>query len=745
MSQSKETKYTVKRGDTLKSIALENNLTVEAILNANPDIADPEDLRSGQSIVLPLLNTSGYSSGDYYTVKVGDTLESIAKEHGTAVDAILLKNPKLIDTDSVEAGETIEIPKAHASQIPPPPATCSGRYYTVVAGDSLYLIAQRNNITLDALLAANPQITDPARISVGQVICVPGTTPSCEGTLYTIRAGDTLFSLAQRYNTTVDAIIRANPGIDPSNLRIGQVICIPSSTPGPVPCPGGTLYTIRAGDTLFALAQRYNTTVDAILRANPGIDPNNLRVGQIICIPGTGPVPCPGGTLYTIRAGDTLFSLAQRFNVTVDAIIQANPGIDPNNLRVGQEICIPGTGPVPCPGGTLYTIRAGDTLFSLAQRFNVTVDAIIQANPGIDPNNLRVGQVICIPGTGPVPCPGGTLYTIRAGDTLFSIAQKFNVTVDAILRANPGIDPNNLRIGQEICIPGTGPAPCPGGTLYTIRAGDTLFSLAQRYNTTVDAILRANPGIDPNNLRVGQVICIPGIGPVPCPGGTLYTIRAGDTLFSLAQRFNVTVDAVLRANPGIDPNNLRIGQEICIPAATLEIESRMECPGTIYTIRQGDSLYQLAIRYNTTVDRIMRFNPGIDPNNLQIGQRICIPTGTHDVSGKRCQVLMRTSSAPRAEGFGIYDFDCNNVSALAIDLPDPEGCGGRVYKMFVRERNTHHWHSATMYASPDGIWVGIVRLPRTLDMYDLVQISAESRESTSPIGVVVLRGDISKA
>lgn len=633
MSQSKETKYTVKRGDTLKSIALENNLTVEAILNANPDIADPEDLRSGQSIVLPLLNTSGYSSGDYYTVKVGDTLESIAKEHGTTVDAILLKNPKLIDTDSVEAGETIEIPKAHASQIPPPPATCSGRYYTVVAGDSLYLIAQRNNITLDALLAANPQITDPARISVGQVICVPGTTPSCEGTLYTIRAGDTLFSLAQRYNTTVDAIIRANPGIDPSNLRIGQVICIPSSTPGPVPCPGGTLYTIRAGDTLFALAQRYNTTVDAILRANPGIDPNNLRVGQIICIPGTGPVPCPGGTLYTIRAGDTLFSLAQRFNVTVDAIIQANPGIDPNNLRVGQVICIPGTGP----------------------------------------------------------------------------------------------------------------APCPGGTLYTIRAGDTLFSLAQRYNTTVDAILRANPGIDPNNLRVGQVICIPGTGPVPCPGGTLYTIRAGDTLFSLAQRFNVTVDAVLRANPGIDPNNLRIGQEICIPAATLEIESRMECPGTIYTIRQGDSLYQLAIRYNTTVDRIMRFNPGIDPNNLQIGQRICIPTGTHDVSGKRCQVLMRTSSAPRAEGFGIYDFDCNNVSALAIDLPDPEGCGGRVYKMFVRERNTHHWHSATMYASPDGIWVGIVRLPRTLDMYDLVQISAESRESTSPIGVVVLRGDISKA
>ncbi|MDD4694356.1 MAG: LysM peptidoglycan-binding domain-containing protein, partial [Firmicutes bacterium] len=361
------------------------------------------------------------------------------------------------------------------------------------------------------------------------------------------------------------------------------------------------------------------------------------------------------------------------------------------------------------------------------------------------PNNLRIGQVICIPGTGPIPCPGGTLYTIQAGDTLYSLAQRYNTTVDAIIRANPGIDPNNLRIGQVICIPGTGPIPCPGGTLYTIQAGDTLYSLAQRYNTTVDAIIRANPGIDPNNLRIGQVICIPGTGPGPCPGGTLYTIQAGDTLYSLAQRYNTTVDAIIRANPGIDPNNLRIGQVICIPRATLEAESDPDCPGIIYTIRPGDTIYQLAIRYNTTVDRILRFNPGIDPNNLKVGQRICIPTGKDDIVGKRCQVLMRTSSAPRAEGFGIYDFDCNNVSALATGLPDPDSCGGMVYKLFVRERNTHKWHSATMYVSPDGVWSGIVRLPRALDMYDLVYVSAESRESTTPIGVVVLRGDITKA
>ncbi|NLW21797.1 MAG: LysM peptidoglycan-binding domain-containing protein, partial [Tissierellia bacterium] len=82
----------------------------------------------------------------------------------------------------------------------------------------------------------------------------------------------------------------------------------------------------------------------------------------------------------------------------VQAIIAANPGIDPNNVQIGQVICIPQAAPTPpCPNGFLYTIRPGDTLFLLSQRFNVSVQAIIAANPGIDPNNLQIGQVICIP------------------------------------------------------------------------------------------------------------------------------------------------------------------------------------------------------------------------------------------------------------------------------------------------------------------------------------------------------------
>ena len=227
-------------------------------------------------------------------------------------------------------------------------------------------------------------------------------------------------------------------------------------------CPSGSFaYTIRSGDTLFVLARRFNTTVEAIMAINPGINPNNLQVGRIICIPGAATPPpqpsCPNGFFHVVRPGDTFYGLSQQFGISVEAIMRANPGINPNNLQVGQRICIPGAvAPMPpCPNGFYYTIKAGDTLFALSQQFGVSVEAIMRANPGIDPNRLQIGQTICIPRavTPTPPCSNGFYYAIKAGDTLFALSQQFGLSVEAIIRANPGIDPNRLQIGQIICIP----------------------------------------------------------------------------------------------------------------------------------------------------------------------------------------------------------------------------------------------------------------------------------------------------
>lgn len=164
-----------------------------------------------------------------------------------------------------------------------------------------------------------------------------------------------------------------------------------------------------------------------------------------------------------------------------------------------------------CPGGTRpYMIQPGDTYYSLAVRYNLTIQSIINANPGVNPDQLFIGQLICLP-EATTTCPGGNSYRIKAGDTYYRISRMFNITVDALIQANPGVDPDQLRIGQIICIPTGGTSgTCPAGTRpYIIQRGDTFYALARRYNTTVAAIQRANPGVNPEGLVIGQRICLP--------------------------------------------------------------------------------------------------------------------------------------------------------------------------------------------------------------------------------------------
>lgn len=112
----------------------------------------------------------------------------------------------------------------------------------------------------------------------------------------------------------------------------------------------------------------------------------------------------------------------------------------------------------------------------------------------------------------------GFWYTVKAGDTLSSIARRFGTTVNAIARANNLKNPNFIRVGQKLWIPTGGGASTCNGTWYTVQQGDTVYSLAKKYGTTVEAISRANGLRDPYVIKTGQRLCIPGGGanpPVP--------------------------------------------------------------------------------------------------------------------------------------------------------------------------------------------------------------------------------------
>lgn len=164
------------------------------------------------------------------------------------------------------------------------------------------------------------------------------------GQFYIIQEGDTLSSIARRFDTTVENILRFNPDLDPANLPVGRRICVISATNQPVTCPLGTLpYNINAGDTLLTIALNFGTSVESLLAANPDIDPYNLQVGQRICIAQKFQEPpmCPTRNFYVIRRGDTIRNIARSFGVTEEDIIRLNPDINPRNLSIGQIICIP--------------------------------------------------------------------------------------------------------------------------------------------------------------------------------------------------------------------------------------------------------------------------------------------------------------------------------------------------------------------------------------------------------------------
>ncbi len=129
------------------------------------------------------------------------------------------------------------------------------------------------------------------------------------------------------------------------------------------------------------------------------------------------PSGCIGGTIYTVRPGDTMFRIANQFGISLQSLLVANPQVpNPSIVFPGQQICIPVAVPTPppptgpfCPDGTIYTARRGDSLFSVARRFGVTLQRMVQANPQIpDPNVVEIGQRICIPPPADdVPLPEG--------------------------------------------------------------------------------------------------------------------------------------------------------------------------------------------------------------------------------------------------------------------------------------------------------------------------------------------------
>ena len=207
--------------------------------------------------------------------------------------------------------------------------------------------------------------------------------------------------------------------------------------------------------------------------------------------------------------------------------------------------------------------------------------------------------------------PGNTstsTYTVKAGDSLYSIAKKYNTTVDEIKKLN-NLTSNNLSIGQVLKL-----NPTELQETYTVKRGDTLYSIAKNHNTTINEIKKLN-NLSSDTLSIGQTLILPSgeIIENVTTEDQIYTVKAGDTLYSISRKYNITIDE-LKALNNLTSNLLSVGQTLKIPTSQIT---------TTYIVEKGDTLYSIAGKFNTTVDNLKKIN-NLTNNNLSIGQELLI-------------------------------------------------------------------------------------------------------------------------
>ena len=206
-------------------------------------------------------------------------------------------------------------------------------------------------------------------------------------------------------------------------------------------------------------------------------------------------VPTSKGDYYTVKKGDSLYSIARLYDVSVADLKIANK-LTSNVLSIGQVLKIPDI--VEKSDTSVYYVKKGDSLYGIAKSYGVSVEDIKKLN-NLSNNNLSIGQELLIPGLSSENVPSVKVYTVVKGDSLYKIANLYGVSVDELKSSNK-LSSSVLSIGQQLVIPDS-----ESSKTYVVKRGDTLYSIARDNTTTVDRLKILN-GLVGNTLSVGQVL-----------------------------------------------------------------------------------------------------------------------------------------------------------------------------------------------------------------------------------------------
>lgn len=202
-------------------------------------------------------------------------------------------------------------------------------------------------------------------------------------------------------------------------------------------------------------------------------------------------------------------------------------------------------------------------------------------------------------------------YTVKKGDTLYSISKKQNIPIDTIIKLN-NLTSSNLEIGQQLKLKSDS-NNSSNKNQYIVQRGDTLYSLALKYNTTVDKLRELN-NLNTNTLTIGQILALPIETNIE--EYDIYIVKKGDSLWSISRKFNIDINDLIELN-NLKDLTLQINQSILVPKQQENIET------DIYIVKKGDTLWSISNKLNIPVQTLKELN-NLNSNLLKVNQQLKI-------------------------------------------------------------------------------------------------------------------------
>ena len=453
-----------------------------------------------------------------------------------------------------------------------------------------------------------------------------------------VKKGETLFGICKKYNTSVAEMERVNPSLKnglKSEVKIlvpatGQPVTAKNESAKPIASNASTSvgtdkelveHLVKPGETLTSIARKYNTSISDLSTRNEKLVKNGLKSGT---------------TLKVLKNSSLKTSVPATTKAKTETASAATQKTASHTEKPGSQAA---------NGYSKYKVKKGETLYAICKRQGCTVSEAEELNPKLKKRAIIEGEVLTLPAPHSNASQkkkndksGLTVHEVKKGETLYGIANTYNVSANDIERLNPGVKNSGIKAGKALIMPPTSKYladknSTPDFRIHKVGKDETVFSISKKFNINPNDVT-ANNDVR-NGLKVGQLLAIPpsakekektGVASVfrhnapasePKHSNIAHTVLKGETMFSLCKTYKISEYELTSVNPELKADGLQAGKIIFIPRTP---DRKYSWNSSYFVSTQGNNKVHVAVLlpFNTedgqidnNTDKFLEFYQGI--------------------------------------------------------------------------------------------------------------------------------------